>query len=290
MFNKVGKNTIEDTQKFEIAKKELSKALNIAIGKRSISEFANECKMVDPKLIIDILNEKINVLPSRMLFRDIEKASERRITYSHLCQICGYSEYDCNDDSWKSYYVNRGSVYMIDLGYSNLDSEQNGIRPCLIVSNNKGNEKSSILTVIPLTTKEKRPMPTHVSLTIKDGMRRNSIVCPEQITTVTKRRLFYNRVPIKVLDLSEEKIFEINVALEKQLGLIDCFFNDDIAFELVEHIKELRKNIEVKKSRSLVGVLDRKIDDLVTYCRKYNRSIDRVINEYEMSENYICAM
>ncbi len=212
------------------------------------------------------------------------------MTYSHLCQICGYPKYDCDDDSWKKYYVSRGSIYMIDLGYSNLDSEQNGIRPCLIVSNNKDNEKSSILTVIPLTTKEKRSMPTHIKLTTKDGMRRDSIICPEQITTVTKRRLFYNRTPIKVLDLSEEKIFEVNTAIEKQLGLIDCLFNDDVAFELVEQIKELQKNVEVKRSKGLIGVLDGKIDSLVNYCKKYNRSIDRVINEYERSENYIYAI
>lgn len=268
----------------EEQKKELSKALSLAIGHRSIPEFMSECKITDNRLITDILNEKISVLPDRRFFRDIEKSSQRRVTYSHLCQICGYPEYDC-DDSWAKFYPERGSVYYADLGYSNLDCEQNGIRPVLIISNNTGNKNSSILTVAVITSKVKKELPCHVKLKIEDGMRQNSIICLEQVRTISKRRLFYNRIPIKVLDLYEEKIFEVNTAIEKQFGLIDVLYNNDLAYELVKQIKNIEQNKKIKKSSLLNNMYER----LGNYCKKYNRSVDRVINDYEKEENCICV-
>lgn len=282
------KNIKTNRKDFLVVRKELSNALRTAIGYRSIAEFTSECKMVDSTLIADILNEKINVLPDRRLFRNIEKASQKRVTYSYLCQICGYPEYDCEDDTWNNYYPQRGSIYMVDLGFSNMDSEQNGIRPCLIISNDIGNEKSSIITVVPLTTKNKRPMPTHVRITTNDGLRQNSLVCLEQVRTVSKRRLFYNRAPIKLLDLPEEKIFEVNVAIEKAFGLIDCLFNDEIAFKLVEQIKALEQNKKIKQSKGLLDILDDKIQDLIIYCKKYHRNINTVISDYEKDQSYAC--
>lgn len=60
---------------------------------------------------------------------------------------------------------------------------QNGIRPYLIISNDKNNEFSNILTVIPLTTKEKKPLPTHYTIEIH-GIRNTFLV--EQITCISK--------------------------------------------------------------------------------------------------------
>ncbi len=276
----------------ENMKDRLANVVKEAIGNRSVSMFAKDCRMVEVDLIINILNKKIKVLPEREVLRTIERASQGRVTYSLLCDICGYTKFDPNEDrSWANFFPDRGSIYNVDLGFNNQDSEQNGVRPCLIISNNKGNEKGSIITIAPLTTKEKRPMPTHVKLTTKDGMRQDSLICLEQIRTVTKRRLFYNRVPIKILDLSEEKIFEVNTAIEKQLGLINVLFNEDIAFELIEQIEILKKNIKVKQSRDLIELLDEKISEFATYCKKYQRNIQLVMNEYERLENCcVCAI
>jgi len=280
--------TNEEVKKFEIVKEELSKAIELAIGHRSVSTFIKDCGMVDATLIANILHKKIKVLPDKKLFRIIEKTSEKRVTYSYLCQICDYPEYDVDDTTWRNYYPERGSIYMIDLGFNNLDSEQNGIRPCLIISNNTGNKNSYILSIAPLTTKTKKPMPTHVPLMISDGMRQNSLICIEQTRVVSKRRLFYNRVPIKIMDLSEEKIFEVNTAIEKTFGLLDCLFNNEVAFELIEQIKNIENNKKIKKSSLLNGIYER----LSNYCRKYNRDVNRVIDSYEKierNEDYVYA-
>ena len=59
---------------------------------------------------------------------------------------------------------------------------------------------------------------------------------------------------------------------------------------MVEQIKVLEQNKKGKQSKGLMDILDGKINDLVTYCKKYNRSIDKVINDYELSENVIYAI
>lgn len=291
-MNEKGNTTVEKNENvkdFKVQRRELATAFKLAKGYRNVSQFTRDCGMVDAGYIADILDEKISVLPDRRIFRNIEKASERRITYSHLCQICGYPEYDVND-TWASFTPERGSIYMVDLGFTNLDCEQNGIRPCLIISNNTGNEKSSILTIAVVTSKVKRKLPCHVSITTDEGIRRDSIICLEQMRTITKRRLFYSKAPIKVLDLSEEKVFEVNTAIEKQLGLIDVMFNDNVAFELVEKIKILENNIKVKQSRDLIGVLNDTYIGLKNYCKKHRMNHELVIKRYESNEEYVCAI
>lgn len=58
----------------------------------------------------------------------------------------------------------RGDIYFVDFG-QNIDTcKQSGIRPAVIVSNNRANEHSPVITVVPLTSKiyKKRMLPTHV--------------------------------------------------------------------------------------------------------------------------------
>lgn len=58
----------------------------------------------------------------------------------------------------------RGDIYYVDFG-QNIDSnKQCGIRPAVIVSNNRANEHSPVITVVPLTSRtyKKRSLPTHV--------------------------------------------------------------------------------------------------------------------------------
>lgn len=58
----------------------------------------------------------------------------------------------------------RGDVYYVDFGHNKESCVQCGIRPALVVSNNRANESSPVITVIPLTarTYKRRSIPTHV--------------------------------------------------------------------------------------------------------------------------------
>lgn len=84
--------------------------------------------------------------------------------------------------------INRGDIYYVDFG-TNVGSEQGGIRPAIILQNNRGNYYAPTVMVAPITTAKKHKLPTHVPVYPKDGMKVTSIALYEQIMTVDKSRL-----------------------------------------------------------------------------------------------------
>lgn len=68
-------------------------------------------------------------------------------------------------------------------------SVQYGIRPVLIVQNNKGNANSSTVIVAPITKQHKHKLPTHVKINPDTGVTSPSIVLCEQLQTIDKMML-----------------------------------------------------------------------------------------------------
>jgi mRNA interferase MazF len=71
-------------------------------------------------------------------------------------------------------------------------SEQGGIRPCVIISNNKHNLHAPTVTIVTLTTAAKKLyLPTHEMLYKNEavGLPADSVIEGEQIRTVDKRRI-----------------------------------------------------------------------------------------------------
>ena len=60
---------------------------------------------------------------------------------------------------------------------------QNDGRPIVIISNNSGNRFSPAITVIPFTTADKKPLPTHVKVLMEDG-KVSTALC-EQLRTIS---------------------------------------------------------------------------------------------------------
>ena len=84
--------------------------------------------------------------------------------------------------------VRRGDVYYADLAGS-VGSEQGGLRPVVVIQNDKGNRFSPTLIVAPISSRlTKPPIPTHVILPA-DSLEKASIVLLEQIRTIDKQRL-----------------------------------------------------------------------------------------------------
>ena len=84
-------------------------------------------------------------------------------------------------------------IWMADLG-ERSGSLQSGRRPVLIVSNDKNNRYSSVLNVIPMTTKmNKRNLPCHVEIYDyeKFGLNAPSTIMVEQLTVVGKKDLMF---------------------------------------------------------------------------------------------------
>lgn len=84
--------------------------------------------------------------------------------------------------------VRRGDVYYCDLSPV-VGSEQGGIRPVVIIQNDKGNKYSKTVIVAPISKKmSKPPIPTHVIFT-SEHLHYVSMILLEQIRTVDKARL-----------------------------------------------------------------------------------------------------
>lgn len=85
--------------------------------------------------------------------------------------------------------IKRGDIYYADLGIG-VGSEQNGIRPVLIVSNDVGNKHSQTIVVVPITAKKgKPPLPTHIRIDAPEILYRESVILAEQIRTIDRKRL-----------------------------------------------------------------------------------------------------
>ena len=110
--------------------------------------------------------------------------------------------------------VTRGEIYFADLG-QNVGSEQNGVRPVVIIQNDVGNKHSPTIIVAILTTKNKcRNIPTHVILTERWGLK-ESIVMLEQLRTIDKKRLLN-----KVGNVTINELDSINQSLAISLVLV----------------------------------------------------------------------
>lgn len=109
--------------------------------------------------------------------------------------------------------VRRGDIFYADLSGS-VGSEQGGLRPVVVIQNDKGNRFSKTLIVAPISTRmSKPPIPTHVILPAY-SMERTSMVLLEQIRTIDKQRLGQ-----WVCTLDQETQEQIDQALCVSLGL-----------------------------------------------------------------------
>lgn len=108
--------------------------------------------------------------------------------------------------------VKRGDLYLIQL--TGQGSEQNGIRPVVIIQNDVGNQHSPTTVVVPLTSQNKKEIPTHVNLCPEDGVVKPSTALCEQPFVVDKTRLMK-----KLGSLNENKIEDINKKIMFNLGI-----------------------------------------------------------------------
>ncbi len=88
------------------------------------------------------------------------------------------------------YSVKRGDIFYADLSPV-VGSEQGGVRPVLIVQNDRGNRHSPTVIAAAITSRTgKARLPTHIELAAqKYGLPKKSVILLEQIRTLDKRRL-----------------------------------------------------------------------------------------------------
>jgi mRNA interferase MazF len=121
--------------------------------------------------------------------------------------------------------IKRGEMYYADLDPA-IGSEQSGIRPVVIVSNDVGNRHSPTIIVAAITSQpKKKKLPTHCPLPAENGLEHPSQVLLEQVRTLDKSRL---QDYIGTLEESDMK--GIGRALAVSMGLTDMKNTDGSGF------------------------------------------------------------
>ena len=113
--------------------------------------------------------------------------------------------------------MKRGQVYYADLRPV-VGCERGGIRPCVIIQNDAGNQYSSTVIVAAMTTKDKKELPTHISVSAEDYcLDSNTTILLEQLRTIDKSRLqsFVGRLSDGTMRRVDEAL-HISLALNKE--------------------------------------------------------------------------
>lgn len=106
-----------------------------------------------------------------------------------------------------------------DIFYANLPdqkgSEQNGLRPVVIIQNNLGNKYGRTLIVAPIISKDKKDLPVHSEI-YNNSLEKDSTILLEQVTTIDK-----NKIKEFVGHLTRNELKKLNIALARSVGLMD---------------------------------------------------------------------
>ena len=109
--------------------------------------------------------------------------------------------------------IKRGDVYYADLSPV-IGSEQGGVRPVVVVQNDKGNRYSKTIIIAPISKKmSKPPIPTHVIFS-DDSLSYVSMILCEQLRTIDKKRLGQ-----WICTLDDKTSEKINKAIRVSLAL-----------------------------------------------------------------------
>lgn len=108
--------------------------------------------------------------------------------------------------------IRRGQVWWWvapDKGRTHI---QRGVRPVVVVSNDVCNKSSDVITVVPFTTKVKRPYPQQVPVVFEENV---SIALADQITSIPVSEL-----STYICDLRSFQMDQIDNAIAIQLGFV----------------------------------------------------------------------
>ena len=114
--------------------------------------------------------------------------------------------------------IKRGDIIYVDLGQHPKSSVQSGVRPCIVVSNNKNNRFANVLCVLPFSSKIKE-IPVHVIVSpgdVNGFFERKSDCLAEQIVTIDRRKVISK---VGHIEEESEVMKSINEAMQLQLGL-----------------------------------------------------------------------
>jgi len=125
----------------------------------------------------------------------------------------------------QSQQFNRGEIWLVDLPFTGNSIQGGGIRPVVLCSNNMANLHSPILHCVPLTTRKKPSLPTHLEIDIDCGIIRKSTVLCEQIMPLPKS-VYKERIGF----CNEKVMNKVDFCLSVHLGLFGFVKRNNIAY------------------------------------------------------------
>lgn len=170
--------------------------------------------------------------------------------------------------------IKRGDIFFANIPPT-TENVQFGVRPILIISNDKANYFSPVITYCPISsTKGKREMKTHVAIELDQP---SFIIC-EQIMTINTKNLFRF-----VCSLDDEKMCEVDKALDIQLQKSVILKNDN-EIEIYQKAQRMAKSIEFLedfiykkgKSQEIINSLYIQVIELQDYCKAHKIDIGKV--------------
>lgn len=168
--------------------------------------------------------------------------------------------------------IERGDIFYISQNGPVFGSEQMAGRPAIIVSNDKNNAHSETVEVVYLTTQEKAPMPTHVSIR---SAPRSSIALCEQITTVS-----ITRIGNYAGHVTDNEMTNIEIAMLISLDLSVGETKEKIVEVPVERVKEVVREVQAPVEAKLAEDLanaSKIAAERDTYKAMYESLLDRLI-------------
>jgi len=110
--------------------------------------------------------------------------------------------------------IKRGDIWLVDLG-NGVGSEQKMKRPVFVIQNNLGNLHAPTVTILPLTSQNKKWLPTHSTLYKTTCLASLSTVLGEQISTISKERFlkFIGRVnPLEIVAIENAVMIQLGIS------------------------------------------------------------------------------
>ena len=131
--------------------------------------------------------------------------------------------------------INRGDVYFYDFGYNYDGSIEGKIRPCVIVSNDKGNNFGTTALVAPITTRTKescKPWQVH----FQNGDKSQVILCEQiRVVNISKLRDYQGRLDILTMRAVDEALaIELNLNIaQKEHDSTEFLHRLDVALDRI---------------------------------------------------------
>ena len=125
--------------------------------------------------------------------------------------------------------IKRGDIFYADLSPI-IGSEQDGIRPVLVIQNDTGNKYSPTVITVPISSKKKNSLPVHVPLSGTEVLPKESMILTEQIRTLDRRRLKkYGQAEYaaEILKQITEKMLSAGIITDEQKKRLDKLNTED---------------------------------------------------------------